>query len=287
MIIFKRFFIILVLCFILMSSVIIPVYADVISEPHDNDFYRSHTKDCVHVDRDFYVDSPDGSVSLKKEPGSESEVIKIENGEIIRIMFTYDYNGEIWGVTEIRKDANYRDWPAGWIPMDQLVLVYDYISFAEDHNGEFYPYTGNYDKLQNSEQIVFWKYPESGIINITATDKKNINEYFENLKDRDSRDYFAHAYKDEQGREWGFTGWGWYGYKNSWVCLSEPENADIPANPNAVKQPQTVWPADTDDYSIDSPNTGLSEMSVIIILIIVLILATGIFIRIFWKPNKK
>ena len=267
----KRFVITKMLCFILIST----VYADAIAEPYNNSFYREHSGECVYLGRRFYADDENGYVPLLKEPGAKRELERIENGKMIHVMFTYDYNGEIWGVIEIRTQGSFNpDWLDGWILMSQLLLVYDYISFEEEHQDEFYPYYGDYEEIKTAGQIVLWTYPGSGeYVNITPPEKdNNTGELFK----------INHVYKDGQGREWGFSGY-WYGGRNIWICLSDPADENIPAD-NAKNPPADIWQP---ELIADISGDGFSSMIIIIVLIIVLILSTIILIRIFWKPKNQ
>lgn len=264
----KRWF--LAVCLILVFP--FAAYADLLVEPQ-NDFYTRHSSDCTHLGRSFYANGEQGFLSLKKEPGSKSETAAILNGEIIHIMFTYNHKGDIWGVTEIyTPDESYDKWPNGWVPMSELLLVYDYISFAEEHQDEFYTYTGNYNMLYETEDIVFWTWPGSG-------EKAWVLENEWRNSETDSSFLQAsHAYKDADGREWGFFGYV-YGNRNSWVCLSDPGNADIPAF-NPAPQPE-LW--QTDNINISA--NGLSTPVLIVILVAVLVACTMMLIRVFWKHN--
>ena len=277
----KRFFIFLAVCFMLIP--VTAVYADVIVEPV-NDFFHRHRNECVYVDHSFYVNGENGSVSLKKEPGSKEEVAVIQNNEILYISYTYNYNGEAWGVAEINNPNQENRWVYGWVPLSQLVLIYDYHSFEEDHKSEFKPYTGDYHELLTADQIVYWKYPGSGIV--IGTMKDNVAEFVNNFvnslnKGEIIEPYILNVYTDEQGREWGFTGWGGPGGKDLWICLSDPANSDIPANTK-----NSITSVRMSDENADSPDTGISMMSITIILVTVLVVGTGILIRVLWKHNK-
>lgn len=262
-------FLLLAVCFILPFT----AYADVLIEPN-NDFYTRHRSECTSLNRSFYANGESGGVSVKKEPGSTTETAVIENGEIINIMFTYNHKGETWGVTEIYSEGKpYDKWPNGWLPMNQLLLVYDYTSFAEEHQDKFYTYTGGYDMLYETDDIVFWTWPGSGEMAWILEDKWRNSETDSNFLKA------SHAYKDSEGREWGFFGYV-YGNKNSWVCLSDPGNTEISAF-NPPPQPELWQPDDT-----NSPKSGLSTPLLIIILVTVLVIGTALLIRVLWKPNK-
>jgi hypothetical protein len=195
----------------------------VIITPNDNDFFSRHEKECTYIGRSYYANGVSGFISLKTAPISNTEVSKINNGNTVLIQFTYHYNGELWGVVIGDKECS------GWIPMSQLVIVYDYISFDEDHKNDFYEYKGGYESLKNAKgKVVLWSWPGSGKVKGTV-DVSEIPEY-------DPR--FSHAYKDKQGREWLYTDY-WCGYRNFWICLNDPTNAKIPAF-NPAPQPKII-----------------------------------------------
>ncbi len=269
----KRYFTFLLLVVSLLLMFPLVANADVLIEPN-NDFYTRHRSECVSLNRRFYVNGESGGVSVKKEPGSKTETAVIENGGIVNIMFTYDHKGEIWGVTEISTDDKaYDKWPNGWIPMNELLLVYDYISFAEEHQSEFYSYTGEYNMLYETDDIVFWTWPGSG-------EKAWILEHEWRNTETDSNFLKAsHAYMDADGHEWSFFGYV-YGNKNTWICLSDPGNTDISAF-NPPPQPE-LWQPD----NINTSTNGLSTPVLIIGLVVVLVIGTVVLIRVFWKPNK-
>jgi hypothetical protein len=244
--------------------------ADILAEPN-NDFYAWHSDECVPLSRSFCANGASGSVSVKNAPGSRAETALVANGEIINIMFLYNRNGEIWGVTQIYTEgAPYRDWPNGWIPLDQLLLVYDYISFAEEHQDDFYAYAGNYETLKGMKKIVLWPWPGSGGAqrNLEAITDENYHVFS-----------ISHAYRDEEGREWGFIGY-WMGHKNAWICLSAPENRGIPAfNP-----PPPPAPWQPDEGSV--PKSALPLPFPAIVLTVAAVALTAALIRAFWKPGK-
>lgn len=72
--------------------------ADVIFEPQ-NDFYSRHRRDCADLRLNYFANGENGFVSVKKEPGSDSEVTSVENGEIIHIYAVYSRHGETGGFT--------------------------------------------------------------------------------------------------------------------------------------------------------------------------------------------
>ena len=260
---------------ILVIFLMLPITAraDVLFVPN-NSFYERHSSECTYLNRYFYTNSKDGFVIIKKEPGSKTETAAIENGETVNIIFTYNHNGELWGVTEIYTPGkNSSERPNGWIPMNQLLLKYDYISFEEDHRDEIYDYTGDDEALTNAPELVLWSWPGSGSVSHTMQGPLSSSGYGGPLD-------FPYAYMDEEGREWGYLSY-WYGIRNLWVCISDPSNADIPAF-NPAPAPE-LW------QSSAPPDTGgrLSAPWLVTILVVVLVVGTVILVRVFWKPKKE
>ena len=267
----KRGLTFLLLAVFLLLTLPVAARADVLIEPNNN-FYTRNRDKCTYLSRSFYANSESGFVSVKKEPGSNTETAAITNGEAIHIMFTYSHKGEMWGVTEISTpDTHYSDWPNGWVPMEQLLLMYDYISFEKDHADEFYAYTGGGETLATAPELVLWSWPGSGSVSHTMQGPLSASGYGGPLD-------IPHAYKDEEGREWGFLSY-WYGIRNIWICISDPGNPDIPAF-NPPPEPE-LWQSQTPP----APG-GLSTPWLIAILVAVLVAGTVVLVRIFWKPKK-
>jgi hypothetical protein len=262
---FKRYFIVLLLALTCMPAASLAAYADMIVTPN-NDFYTRHSGECIHVGRGFYANGPGGYVSVKEAPDAKKETARIENGEIIHIQFSYDHNGQTWGAALLDK-------PDGWIPMEQLLLVYDHISFEEDHREEFYTYSGN---LNAPGDIVFWTWPGSGVVACVLEAENRNPELEENWLAVD------YAYLDSAGREWGIFSYV-YARRNCWACLSDPASVDIPAfNP----APQPYFRPAEGDTTAAPASGGPSTPLLIIILVAALAAVTALLIRIFWKPGR-
>jgi hypothetical protein len=252
----KKLVLIIAILLIFITQIYI-AYADVIWEP-DNRFYEQNRDDAILISRFFYANGDKGYVSLKSQPGSGSEVARYNNGELLYIQFACDYKGKIWGV----------DYTPGWVPMDQLLLRYDYISFEEEYGDEFYSYEGNYDMLEKTDVIVFWNWPGSGSI----IDVRDLSVSYSS----DERTWLqpSNAYRDSEGREWGFITY-FYGTRNFWICMSDLSNTEIPAF-NPAPEPVLWQPADMGGAQRDIPLPVL-----VIILVAALAATTIITIRAF------
>ena len=281
----KRFFILLAVCFLLMPSP--AANADVVSGfEWITNFYFWHSKWCVEVGRNFYVNGENGSLSSKRSPGSKDVVKVFKNNSTLFILCVYNYKGEYWGRWTSRGHNE------GWVPMNQLMLEYDHIFFTEEHGEEFYPYTDGHEALKTAEKVILWSWPYSGEEVISIIEPETI----ENVT-------FSHAYKDNQGREWVYVNrieygqhgnhYSFYGRSyneefkvwtgvNAWICINDPSNSDIPAfNP---PRPMPWQPADTSKSGLLQIVPSIPLL--VILLVTVLTAVTAVLIRVFWKPNK-
>ena len=260
--------------------------ADVLVEPN-NDFYSQHARECSSLERTYYANGKRGYVTLRKEPGSGSEIASLRNGELIYIMFTYDHKGELWGVTERRStDDTYFVMWTGWVAMSDLTVAYDYIEFDREHSGEFYQYSG---EPNTTGDIIFWKWPGSGVIN------GELGETWRHPGDAMNDVLPSHAYLDPEGREWGFVGY-MYGRRNAWFCISDPTNREIAAfntppapqlwpaaDPDAIPSPNRT--ADNPDY-VTAPEPWNDGLIVVIILVAAVVIGTAVLIGVLWKRKK-
>lgn len=192
------------------------VLADIIWEPAGgNEFLNENLDACQGVYRRFTVSAPQG-VQLLEAPGEGSPATKLKAGEVVTISYSYAAADGTWGFVELS------DWEGGWLPMGTVTLLYDYISFAEEHGGEFYPYTGDaHTRLE--PPLYLWAYPGSPVLGIEEE-----LHYSEGAGPG-----IVHAYKDAEGREWGFVEYD-FGYEGVWLCLSDPggKTLDTTGNPN-------------------------------------------------------
>ena len=194
------------LCMVLVSLVLCSqtVRADVIWEPQ-NSFYEKHSNKCEYVDREFMANGPNGEVIVYKSPENAAEIGTMKNGETTWVTWTYtDADGTVWGYPNRVAD--------GWVPMDYMQVVYDYISFEEEHGNEFVEESGFVDEFYMKRSIYLWNYPGSTVfaeIDMTGDWADRLPEYNK-------------TYVDEAGRKWGFCGY-YYGQRNFWVCLDDAD----------------------------------------------------------------
>lgn len=196
-------------------SFVFSAEADVIWEPQDS-FYQEHSSKCTYVNRQFTAAGPDGRVILYKNPEMPIETGTWENGYQVYISFTYtDSDGIEWGVY----DGN----PGGWMPMAYMEVVYDSISFKEEHSAELVEQNGELDSKYHGEEIFLWKYPGS--------------EEYQSFPLRDYQPSYQSVYVDEEGHSWGCVGY-YFGIRDVWICLDQPTADFDRLYPEGIAKPE-------------------------------------------------
>jgi hypothetical protein len=240
--------------FVLLAST--TVYADVLFEP-DNGFYQNNKANCGSISRSFVVNGEKGYVSVKNQPEGV-EKTKLDNGDTVWLYYSCLYNGVYWGFTHLGG--------GGWVEISQLLLLYNFEDFARDHADEFHAYNGGYEKIIEAGRAITWAWPGSGEPGYILSDL--------NAGNVASSTY----YTDDQGRVWGFVTY-LYGYRNIWLCLSDPLDGDIPAfNP---APPPIPWEPKFEHVDIGEPVSG--TIVLIAVLVSALAIGTGVLIKVFWK----
>lgn len=176
------------------------VRADVIYEPNDS-FFWEHRGECQYHSRTYFADGPDNVAVVYRSPESSAVVERVKNGDTLWISYTYvAKNGISWGYCE-----NYvEDW-AGWVPMDYLLLKYDYLCFQEEFGSRI---TEGFGTLEVTGEVRFWSYPGSEDSDTVIVDEEYLPEY-------------GGVFTDDAGRDWGYIGYH-MGLRNVWVCLDDP-----------------------------------------------------------------
>jgi hypothetical protein len=235
--------------------------ADVIWTPND-DFFEKHYEECEQLGRSYTANGEEGYVEIKKDPRSKETVENVENATEFFVSFTYtDKKGIVWGVVEY-------DDSTGWIRMEELLIIYDNISFMEEHKDEIKTYQGEADDIELGEEPVqFYQYPGSGT-SISAIEIK------------EDKPEFSYTYEDPEGRLWGYVA---YHFANrGWICLNDPTNAQIPAiqeEPEATMIPPAAELPDPSDSAISK------EVALIVVLVVAVVLCTAVAISVFWKKK--
>ena len=182
------------------------VKADVIWEP-DDPFYQTTSSSCYYEDRDYVVNSEAGYVYSYSDPYSTEPISRYENGTELRIAYTYNASdGSVWGLM----GNNYAG--AGWVCLDEFELVYDHKSFCEDHAAELVIYDDRYKDCTDMQNIVLWKYPNSGEVSYQV-------EF--SLSDG----YIHYLYVDENGHTWAYVPYIYL--MSGWIYVDDPTSTDL------------------------------------------------------------
>lgn len=234
---------------------VLPVHADVIWEPDDY-FYNQHAIDCTYVNRMFTAHGPDGVVIVYKNPESPQIITQLDNGFQTYISYTYtDSDGIIWGIYEGSDKT-------GWLPMDYMQVVYDSISFSEDHAAEIVSESGELKSQYQNKEIYLWKYPGSEEFNI--------------IKTEDFMPSYNSVYLDEENRCWANINY-YFGYKNVWICIDHP-TADFttlfPAGAPPKETAQTTTDTSTTKKRI-VPKQNMTVLLLTVILVLAVVLITA------------
>ena len=250
---------IILACLLATSFITGSVRADVIFTPND-DFFNKHFEECERLVRSYTANGMKGYVEIKKDPLSKETIANKENGTEFYVSFTYtDDKEQVWGVVEFDQNT-------GWILMEDLLVIYDNISFMEEHKGNIEPFQGEWeDYVPGEESVQFYPYPGSGK-SVSAMDIK------------EDKPEVSYTYEDGEGRLWGYI--NYYFAHSGWVCLSDPTNANIAGSKD---EPQvTLIPKASE---IPAPRGAFvsQELIILVLLVVAVVVGTGVMIRIFWK----
>lgn len=199
----KRRFLALAAALTAAVALMLPVSADVIWEP-ENRFYEAHREECEYIGRTYEFRGYEGSVPVFDAPEGK-HIGTVENGGTSNVQFVWQ-GEQAWGYVE-QIDA------AGWVPMDDLSLVYDSRQFMEDHDAQIQtvePVAVDFDK------VMLYEYPNGP--------KRRVLE--EERQYQAFSEMFTTVYTDENGLRWGYVGY-YMGRLGAWACLDDPMNEDL------------------------------------------------------------
>ena len=236
-------------CFAI-CMLMITASADIIWEP-ESSFYKWHRNDCEEERRTYWVNSPDGYITVWDEP-SGTPIANLPNGELLHVYYRYQGTAGDWGIVEydsstLRETAltlNEKALPEKgrfieiWVPMEDLVNRYDHQSFIEEHAGELL----EEERAVSVSGLMYCTYPyPGGPLTFQQTKSLEVHELT-----------LSPVYVDEAGREWGHCSY-FYGDRNVWFCISDPENPDLTGE---SREPE-MYPAATDPPALPAAETGV------------------------------
>lgn len=219
----KRKIFTLFLAALAVFSLTVPASADIIWEPNDS-FYEKHRGECSYVGRGYELAGYDGKVTVFTAPGGMNK-LTLDNGLQVGIQFTWKGKGTTWGYL-VRWDENWDSRTEGWVPMDDLSLVYDSKQFMTDHAGEI---TETQPVPVNFHEAVLYDYP-NGPAGSTLAEEPEYQRFDE---------MFTQVYTDSSGLRWGYVGY-YMGLREYWICLDDPMNGEldtgiVPVAPSAAQ----------------------------------------------------
>lgn len=217
----KRKILTLFLAALAVLALTLPASADSIWTP-DDPFYEKHWEECDYVGRQYELAGYNGKVTVFTAPGGMNK-LTLDNGLRVTIQFTWEGKGTTWGYL-VRWDD---DRPEGWVPMDDVSLVYDSKQFMTDHAGEII--TETQPVPVDFHEAVLYRYP-NGPAGNTLTEDPDYQRFGE---------MFTQVYTDGAGLRWGYVGY-YMGRLENWVCLDDPMNQGLdteimPVAPSAAQ----------------------------------------------------
>lgn len=198
----------LFLALLAVSALVLPASADIIWEPEDS-FYEKHRDECTYVNRSYQLAGYDGTVTVFTAPGGMNKAT-LDNGLQGIIQFTWTGKQTDWGYL-LWVDSSSVE---GWVPMDDLSLIYDSQQFMEDHAGEI-AQTG--PAAVDFHEAVLYSYPRGPVWDSSLKETVEYQPFSE---------VFTQIYSDEGGQRWGYVGY-YMGHLNAWVCLDAPMNTEL------------------------------------------------------------
>ncbi len=201
--------------FLIFGTMMSKANADVILTP-DDEFYKEHREECKYNNqRMYYVEGENGGAVLYENPESDVIALEYKNGDKVQIFYLYTApDNSVWGYAQrIKFTGNKREFTDGWIKMSNLILIYDNISFLEEHEHEFENYEKGTYTVNASENnpVTVWKYPGGDIYTTTNSS--------------DFLDYIDAVYTDGNNNVWGYVNMG-FPLRQVWVCLTNPHAVD-------------------------------------------------------------
>lgn len=206
----KRKLLALLTAMLMVVTLVTPAFADIIWEPYGDSFYDRHRNEITYHDRGYLANGEKGYVTVRTAPDSMTEVVNLANGTRFFVVHVWeDKDGTQWGVGYPSGQWD----KEGWVKLSDMAMVYDYISFNEDHSSEFKEYDGSGDHL--TEAYVY-SYP-GGVCGSKMEQGSGDYTFVEG---------FQNLYTDENGLRWTFIGY-YMGHRDGWVCIDEPLNENL------------------------------------------------------------
>lgn len=224
-----------VLTLLLLLALTPPAYADIMWEPDGNRFYESHRGECEYNTRSYYANGPEGFVTAWDAPDGGVVQAQYQNGEALWVGYTW----QDWALISRWEDGKET---TGWVPLAELSLIYDYLSFQEEYADQIKPYNDEFGNYAGDAKVVnFYEYPGAPEVDESFEVDGGMDVLGCLTGSGESPSYIGSIFVDEDGRTWGFINY-MYGYRNAWFCLDAPDGEDFPVR--EVSAPE-LTPAQT------------------------------------------
>lgn len=255
-------------------------HADAIWEPY-SDFYEEHYEECEIAAEDYLSNGQEGYVILYESPESSRVVARVKNGKKLYIGCTWkDREGNEWGAAAFfgfaPEDGEIlvKDPSSGWVLMEDMAAIYNEGDFQMDHRSEFKEYGGELDDYEIQDTMYFWTYPGSGVID------DELSSYFS----EGEVPAYEHLYTDPDGLRWTRINY-YYGIRNCWVCIDDPENRNLTVNYDPGSIPAVLHPARNPEEAGGEDVTDISEeiLPITVVSVIAVVAVTAILIAVIFK----
>lgn len=209
-----------ILCTAALAGFVPSVSADVIWQPSGEDkFFYKHQSEISYGEWRAYKITED--TDIYDDPNGKM-VRDVKSGEEQGVQYKYtDKNGVLWG--GFPDEENFENML--WIKLDGLEVVYDNISFTEEHSDEIYPYDNSFSALDSDDPITFYDYPDSE------------NFFTAESHPEDWTSYISSLYNDGE-QVWGYVRYMW-GMKG-WIKLEDTHAAEMTAQDTTTQTEQTT-----------------------------------------------
>ena len=230
----------LIVAAVCLAVIAMPAFADLIIDPEGDNFYKKHMNECSLTESHSYVSVGEGGIEIYNEPGGKV-IATLPAGEKIGTNCIYSpENGDKWGYNYDYQDAG----KEGWFRLADTLRLYDGADFDREHSSGIKEYEGGEVSFAKA---VLYEYP-GGPINWPDWNSGPEGEGIS----------FSKVYTDENGRQWGFIGYH-YGHVDSWVCIDDPENAELSAAEQPLLDPLTGEMVKTMPMQASAEETGSED----------------------------
>lgn len=227
------------------------VSADIIMEPsYNNKFYEVYYDECeLEPTVRKYTVTTECDVFMS--PLSSQKVRTAHEGSTLHMNAFYtDKDGVRWGYDYAYSYGDKAEEMSGWVKMENVQVVYDHISFMEEHGGEVTDYNGQLDSYVPREYVYIWSYPGSEqLIRMCSAANWFPEDYFLTVQDT-----AVYTYVDAEGHEWVYLGYGYEG----WVYLDAPEKDLRDSDPQTT--PETSLSVTSEGVTLTGSTAGITSI---------------------------